>query len=406
MSATDIATRARTGIDVPPDASLLDAARGLGPIIMASRDATERDRRLARPVLDAMRNAGMFRMFTPAALGGLETDPVTLAHVVEEIAKHDSAAGWALQAGNTGAWWAGNMQEDGIAEIFADGPDLMMAASFAPPHRADVVPGGYRLTGRGALASTVQDSPWVMLSGIVHDEGQPRMTPFGPTVVGLIMRNTDVQILDTWHSLGMRGTDSNDVVADRVFVPTSRAFVITPDFEPAPQFRGPLYRLPATVATIAIITPVALAIARGAIDEVRDLATSKVPMGTQKTLRNRTLAQSTLARAEASLRSARLLFYDTLSAAWRQALAGQPFSLEDKADLMLAGTHAVQTAADVADMMHRTAGTSGIYTRSRLERLFRDAQTVRHHGFHSESRYETVGQVYLGVEPEFPFVAF
>ena len=74
--------------------------------------------------------------------------------------------------------------------------------------------------------------------------------------------------------------------------------------------------------------------------------------------------------------------------------------------MMLAGTHAVQTSADVADMMHRIAGTSGIYTRSRLERLFRDAQTVRHHGFHNESRYETVGQVYLGVEPEFPFVAF
>jgi alkylation response protein AidB-like acyl-CoA dehydrogenase len=244
------------------------------------------------------------------------------------------------------------------------------------------------------------------MSGFVYEDGQMRMTPFGPEVISLVLPSTDVEVVDTWHSLGMRGTDSNDVVTDGVFVPSSRCFMLTPDYEPAPEFRGPLYRLPATVATIAIIAPVALAIARGAIDELRDLATSKVPMGSQKTLRNRTLAQSTLARAEASLRSARLLFYDTLSAAWRQALAGQPFSLEDKADLMLAGTHAVQTAADVADMMHRTAGTSGIYTRSRLERLFRDAQTVRHHGFHSESRYETVGQVYLGVEPEFPFVAF
>ncbi|MDF2697948.1 MAG: Acyl-CoA dehydrogenase type 2 protein, partial [Labilithrix sp.] len=109
---------------------------------------------------------------------------------------------------------------------------------------------------------------------------------------------------------------------------------------------------------------------------------------------------------EAALRSARLLLYETLADAWRRAESGAPFSLENKADIMLAGTYAVQTSAEVVDMMHRIAGTSGIYVRSRLERLFRDAHTVRHHGFHSESRYETVGQVYLGVDPEFPFVAF
>ena len=73
---------------------------------------------------------------------------------------------------------------------------------------------------------------------------------------------------------------------------------------------------------------------------------------------------------------------------------------------MLACAHAVRTSARVADEMHRMGGTSGIYERSRLDRHFRDAQTVRHHGFLSESRPETVGQVYLGVEPEFGFVAF
>jgi alkylation response protein AidB-like acyl-CoA dehydrogenase len=84
----------------------------------------------------------------------------------------------------------------------------------------------------------------------------------------------------------------------------------------------------------------------------------------------------------------------------------QPFSLEDKADLMLASTWAVRSAARATDLMHRMGGTNGIYARNRLERLLRDAQTVRHHGFVSDSRLETVGQVYLGVPPEFPFVAF
>lgn len=73
---------------------------------------------------------------------------------------------------------------------------------------------------------------------------------------------------------------------------------------------------------------------------------------------------------------------------------------------MLACAHAVRTSAPVADLMHRMGGTNGIYERSRLERHFRDAHTVRHHGFVSEARLETVGQVYLGIEPEFGFVGF
>ena len=90
----------------------------------------------------------------------------------------------------------------------------------------------------------------------------------------------------------------------------------------------------------------------------------------------------------------------------QHAVTPKPFTLEDKADLMRASTWAVRSAARATDLMHRMGGTNGIYARSRLERHFRDTQTVRHHGFVSDSRMETVGQVYLGAPPEFPFVAF
>jgi alkylation response protein AidB-like acyl-CoA dehydrogenase len=353
-----------------------------------------------------MSAAGLFRMFTPRSLGGLEADPITVARVAEEVAAFDSAAGWALQAGNTGAWWAARFPEPGVAEMFADGPDLLMAASFSPPHRAEEVSGGYRFTGRGPLASTIHDSPWVMMTGIVHDGAQPRMTPAGPAIVALAMRRGDVQIVDTWHSLGMRGTDSNDVAVDGVLVPSSRSFLVSPEFQPGRHFGGPLYRLPALASVDVVIVPIALAVARGAITALRELCDRKVPMGAVKTLQHRAPVQAAVAEGEARLRSARLLFYDTLTTAWQRAVAGAPATLEQKADLMLASAHAVRTAAQVADLMHRMGGTSGVYARSRLERHFRDAETLRHHGFVCEARLETVGQVYLGVDPEFGFVAF
>jgi alkylation response protein AidB-like acyl-CoA dehydrogenase len=385
---------------------LVAAARNVGPVIARHAETTERDRRLAPPVLEALRAAGLFRLFTPRALGGLEIDAVTFARIVEEVSTFDSAAGWAFQAGNTGAWWTSRMSPDGVAELYADGPDLMMAASFSPPHRAEEVSGGYRLTGRGPLASTIHDSQWVMMSALVFDGDRPRMTATGPEIVALIMRTSEVEIVDTWHSLGMRGTDSNDVVANGVVVPKSRAFHLRPDYVPSTPFDGPLYRMPAPAATYTIIAPVALAIAASAVRELRDIVATKIPLGSMKTARDRGAVQSAVAEAEAMIRSARLFFYDALAAAWQRAVAGEAFSLENKADLMLASTWAVRSAARATDLMHRMAGTNGIYTRSRLERLFRDAQTVRHHGFLSESRLETVGQVYLGLAPEFPFVAF
>jgi len=125
-----------------------------------------------------------------------------------------------------------------------------------------------------------------------------------------------------------------------------------------------------------------------------------------KLLRDRSVVQSSLARAEGMLRSARALFYETVSAAWERTASDRGNTLEHKADLLLAGVHAADSAWHVVDLIHRLAGTSGIYTRSRLERLLRDALTVRHHGFVSESKYETVGQVYVGASPEFVLVVF
>ena len=388
------------------DERLVEHARELAPLVRQHADQAERERRLAKPVVDALLESGLELMFTPRALGGLETDPVTCARVVEEIAGADSAAAWALQVGNTGAWWCAHLPPEGVDEIYADGPRVLISASFQPPHHAVEVPGGYRFTGRGPLASTIHDSRWVVMTALVMDGERPRMTDGMPEMMALVLPIAEVEIVDTWDSLGMRGTDSNDVEAIDLFVPRSRTFRVVPQFTPGPRYEGPLYRFPAAGATIVIVAHVALAIARGAIDELRELAVRKTPVGSTKTLRDRSLVQATLGEAEGILRAARLLLYDTLARLWQRTLAGETVSLEQRADLMLAGAHAAKSATRVTEMMHRLAGTTGIYTRNRLERHFRDAHTVRQHAFVSESRFETAGQVYLGVPPEFGFVAF
>ena len=386
--------------------SLLDAARRLGPLIREHAEAGEQRRRLSAEVIDAMREAGLFRMLLPKSLGGLETDPLTCSRVVEEIAGFHSAAAWLLQAGNTGAWWSARYPKEGCDEIYKKNPSVLMAAALHPPQQAVETKGGYKVTGRAPLASNVHDSEWLFLLALVMDGDRPKMIGGMPQVIGLTVRTSEVKILDTWHSLGMRATDSNDVVVDSVFVPAHRTFPLVPEFEPGPYHGGQLYRFPGIGAVPLTLAPVALAVARAAINEVKELAQRKTAFGFGKPLRERGVVQTALARAEGMLRAAWLLYYDTLAQAWDRTLAGERSTLEQKADLLLGAAHAAAMASEVTDRMHRIAGTTGIYAKNPLEHIIRDAQTLRHHGFMSENRFEAVGQVYLGLEPEFMLLAF
>ena len=179
-----------------------------------------------------------------------------------------------------------------------------------------------------------------------------------------------------------------------------------PEFEPGSHYRGPLYRMPVVGTAAAGIPTPMLGVARHALDEVLELARSKTPVASGGLLKQRASAQNQLGRAEAILRSGRLLLLDTLGRAWQRCLDGEPHSLEHRADLQLGMAHAMSGAVQAVELACSIAGTTAFRATNPLERCFRDVQTMRHHVFASEQRYGTFGQVYLGVEPDFPVIAF
>ena len=181
---------------------------------------------------------------------------------------------------------------------------------------------------------------------------------------------------------------------------------MVPEFEPGSHYHGPLYRLPVVGAAATGIPTPMLGVARRALDEVTELALTKTPVASSGLLKERSLAQVRLGKAEAVLRSGRLLLLNTVSEAWRRCLDGGTHSLKQRADLLLAMTHAMSSAVQAVELCCRIAGTTAFRATSPLERCFRDVQTMRHHVFASEARYGTFGQVYLGVPPDFPVVAF
>ena len=334
---------------------------------------------------------------------GLETDPVTRALVGEEIGRHDSAAAWTLENPLDWAFFCCRLPDEGAEEIYSGGADILIAAQFGRPLKATSANGGYRISGRAPFVSNCYDADWISSTVLVDEDesagGEPEMRM-------VYFRSEECEIIDTWDVMGMRGTGSNDISVTDVYVPRSRTFPMVPDFEPGSHYRGPLYRLPVVGAAASGIPTPMLGVARRALDEVTELARTKTPVASSGLLKERALAQVQLGRAEAILRSGRLLLLDTLSEAWRRCVDGETHSLEQKADLLLAMAHAMSSAVQAVELACSIAGTTAFRASSPLERCFRDVQTMRHHVFASEQRYGTFGQVYLGVPPDFPVVAF
>jgi indole-3-acetate monooxygenase len=384
---------------------LVTRAREMGPLLRANAERADREGHLPAESLDAMREAGFLRMYAPHSRGGLEVDPVTHALVQEELARHDSAAAWILQVVAPTAWFMSRLPTQTVEEMYADGVDLICAAAFGFPVEARSVEGGFRLSGQRPFASFASDSTWLFLTALNMQGGQPEMMGGSPVVRCCFFPSDDRHIVQTWDTLGMRGTDSDDLIVDDLFVPEARTFRIGIDHTPGPGYEGPLYRMALMGAVSAALPPVALGIAREAIDEVVALATGKTPFSSSTTLSLRGVVQSKIGKAEGLLRSARAYLFDRMTNAWDRAVAGEVLSLEEKTEILLACTQTIAACVEATDLMYSCAGTSGIFKRNRLERLFRDVQVLRHHGFVNESRFETVGQVWMGLPPELGFVA-
>ena len=389
------------------DANPLETARRIGPLIAAYGEEAEQQGRLSQPVLDALLNTGLLTMLTPKSLGGLEVDPLTYASVVEEIAGQDSAAGWTLCNPIVFAFYVSKMPDSAAEEIFADGPNTVLAAGIYPPMQAVPTDGGFRISGQVPFVSNSHDANWLVAHATVMDGEQPRLRENGtPMMLRVILPMDRCRILDNWSVMGMRGTGSNDVSVDSVFVPQRRAIDFVPGLAAGSYYQSPLYRFPPVGVVACGIPSVMLAIARKAIDEVIQLAQEKKPLQSAKMLRERSATQFKVAQAEAAVRSARAFLHSTIGEVWETVRAGGEALLEQKADLLLASTNAVSSAVAAVEMMQGIAGTSGIFTGSPLERHFRDVQVLKHHGVVSESRFESVGQVYLGLPTDFPMLHF
>jgi len=338
-------------------------------------------------------DSGLLRAGAPAEVGGLELAPGPALRCAEEIARGDASAGWCVSIAITSSLLAAYLPDESRTELFGDGQGIA-AGVWAPRGRARSVDGGVVVSGRWAFCSGITHSDLMFAGCFVESDVSSSSERPLPSVAAI--RKEDLQIQDTWHTLGLRGTGSHDAVADEVFVPGTRVFSL---FD-GPVVDRPLYRFPAFGFFALSIAAAALGNARAAIDDLVALAAGKVGQGSSRTLAERSPTQGAVAKAEASLRAARALYYEAIEAAWQAAQGDEPVSVALRNELRLAATHGVRTSADVVRSMYDLGGGTAIYDDSPLQRRFRDAHTATAHFQVNEASRELPGRILLGQPAE------
>ena len=380
-------------------------ARRIAPVLAASAADIEAGRALTPAVLDALHGARLFRTLLPQSLGGEETTPAEFVRMQIELAREDASTAWCMGQGSGCSMAAAYVRPDIAQRIWGDDPRAVLAWGMGPGSIADVVDGGYRVTGRWQFASGGKHATWIGGHCWVRaPDGSFRNNPDGSrNERTMLFPTATVAWTDAWNVMGLRGTGSDTYAVTDRFVPDELSLCRDTDAER--REAGPLYQFSTTHLYASGFAGVALGIARGMLDAFIALANAKTPTASSRALRDSPTVQRDLASAEGSWRAARAGLLTVLDEAWNDVVADGSLNLARKIDIRLASTFAIHQAKTVVDVCWREAGATAIFDTNPFERRFRDMNSVTQQIQGRMTHLEAVGKYILGGDPGTRFIS-
>ncbi len=374
---------------------LVTAALELQPIIQKYLDTGEQEARLANEVFAAVGQAGLFRLFAPHEVGGLEASPTVALAAIEAVSAADPAVGWCIGNSQPACLAAGWLAESERAQLFAE-PNRNFGFSASPSGRAVPENDGYRLSGQWPVVTGCEDAAWCALAGLVMDGDMPRQVNGLPDGRLFLVPTADIAISPTWQgAAAMRGTGSHAVCVNAVFVP--EGFAHTPAKPRA--IDRPLYRLPLPL----LFAPAGTAVALGALDtavaSAREALGAKVSSFSGQTIRDQTPIQELIAHSSAALRAARAGLFAATNAVWDLASTGAEVPLPLRAELYASAFYVLDTARDTVSQLYARGTRAGFMRGNPLERALRNLHAIAFGYESSRGIQHSAGRVLLGGEP-------
>jgi alkylation response protein AidB-like acyl-CoA dehydrogenase len=378
----------------PDGATVLESLRALHAGIAGRSEVIEATRYLPADIADSITATGAFKLCVPREIGGVQGTVQQLAMAIEEMSQADSAAGWCLMIGGTSGVTAAYLAPE-IARTIHGDPKTVTGGIFAPRGKAVRDADGYVVTGTWQWASGSSHCRWMKGGCIVYEDGKPRMLRDGvPDVRTMYFPREAIRLHDNWYSSGLCGTGSCDMTVENLRVPEEHTLSM---ISGKSWCDDPLYRFPLFGLLAIGCGAVALGIARGAIEDIRELAGAKTPTLSRRTLAERAQVQADVAKAEAQVASGRAWLHEEIGKSWDAATRGDAIPLERRSALRLAATHAVDASVRAVDACYTLGGGTSVYRASSLQRRFRDVHVITQHMMVAAPTYELAGRILLGL---------
>jgi 3-hydroxy-9,10-secoandrosta-1,3,5(10)-triene-9,17-dione monooxygenase len=378
-------------------AAVLGAVADLLPALRERAQDTEDARRISEESIKELQASGFFKLLQPRRFGGLEASPVDFYRGVRLIASACGSTGWVSSVLGVHPWQLALFDDRAQQEVWGEDPSTLVSSSYAPMGRAKAVDGGFQFSGRWSFSSGCDHAEWVFLGGLVMgDEGPIDFRTF-------LLPRSDYRIEDVWDTIGLRGTGSNDIIVEDVFVPEYRtlSFIDTGRCVcPGQDVNdAPLYKLPfAMVFSNSISVPV-IGMAQGAYEAYVSWTKDRVRASTGTQASADSFNQLRIAEAAAKIDNAVTSIENNINEALTLATAGEKIPMPLRVRARRDQVNATGSAITAVDRLFESAGGRALKSGTPIQRFWRDAHAGRVHAINDPEKAQVMfGQFELGLK--------
>lgn len=384
---------------------LLRRARVLAPVLRARAEETERNRRVPRETIEAVRAAELFKLMQPARFGGFEYGFSELLEINFELARGCGSSAWCSSLGIVHQWLLALFPIQAQEDVWAN-PDAILSGSYAPVGKTRPADGGYMVSGKWSFTSNCDNTEWYLL-GVTFPQEKEGARPDAGFVV---VPREQTTIEDDWFTVGLAGTGSKSVIIkDEVFVPAHRRITFaeaSSNNPPGAQVHAnPLYKIPLLAGLPVCICTPALGMVQGALDDFVDWIGTKTTRGAVAgggaRMAEFPQVQSRIAEAAAAVDAAKLLLLRDTRDVEQDAANGVPITVEKRIRNRRDQAYAVKLSTQGVTALFEAVGGGGINLSNSVQRAWRDVHAVgRHISLNWDAVSTMYGQHRLGLEPK------
>jgi 3-hydroxy-9,10-secoandrosta-1,3,5(10)-triene-9,17-dione monooxygenase len=377
---------------------MLQNVIALQPLFRQNAEQARRERKVPVENIEALQEAGFFLALQPAEWGGHELSPQDFFRMQIAIAEACMSTAWASGIVAVHAFQLALMDRRAQQDVWGVDIHTRVSSSYAPMGKVEPVEGGFRFSGRWGWSSGCDHCTWALLGGLLPDG----------TYRTFLVPREDYIIEDTWHSMGLQGTGSNDIVVENAFVPDYRTHKQSDGFQgtnPGVTEKSPaLYRLPWAQLFIRVVSTPAIGAAMDGLALYQQLVTGKASGDITK-LAGDLATQTRVAHASNAIAEMRAVMFGNFDAMLTSLDAGEDISLESRILYRYQASLVIDKCIALVDELFASAGGSSVFVGSEIQQRFLDIHTARAHVANNPTSFaRNLGAVALGAENKDFFV--